>query len=163
MNYSNVKYFSTVNGLGVRTALFVSGCDQHCKGCFNKVAWDYDYGKEYTREVEDKILDSIDKPYISGLSLLGGEPLAFRNIDGIMNLIKRFRERFGTTKDIWMWSGFYVSNMNEKQLEAAKMCDYIVDGPYIEPEKHEHYRFKGSKNQNIWHVENGKFKEAKLD
>lgn len=162
MNYSNIKYFSTVNGIGVRTALFVSGCDQHCKGCFNKIAWDYNFGNKYTQEVEERILDSLDKPYISGLSLLGGEPLAQQNIDGIQGLIRHCRERYGDSKDIWLWSGFYVSDMNEKQLETVKMCDYVVDGPFIEPEKHEHYKFKGSKNQHIWKIVDGEFTEVEL-
>ena len=83
MNYNTIKYFSTVNGDGVRTAVFVSGCNIHCPGCFNKKAQDFDYGKPLDDEVIERVLTSIDKPYISGLSILGGEPLDERNLQGV--------------------------------------------------------------------------------
>ena len=95
MNITNIKYFSTVNGNGVRTAVFVSGCNLHCEGCFNSGAWSFDTGHEMTAELIDKILDSIEPEYISGLSILGGEPLDPKNQYGVATLIEKFRKRFG--------------------------------------------------------------------
>ena len=165
MKYSNIKYFSTINGSGVRTAVFVSGCDMnpHCKGCFNQVAWDFNHGSDFTDEVIDKVLESITPAYNSGLSILGGEPLAEKNLDGVAHLIQRFREKFGNSKNIWLWSGYYVKDMPESKLKVAKMCDYIVDGPFKNCLFNDKLRFKGSSNQTVWHVENDEFVISKYN
>ena len=148
MKYNTIKYFSTVNGDGVRTAVFVSGCNIHCPGCFNKKAQDFDYGKPLDDEVIERVLTSIDKPYISGLSILGGEPLDERNLQGVNYLIDKFRERFGDSKTIWMWSGFYFDDLNSSQLDVVKKVDVLVDGPFIEKEFRK-MPYRGSLNQHI--------------
>lgn len=151
MKYSNIKYFSTVNGDGVRTALFVSGCDlnPHCPGCFNQEAWDFNAGVDFTDETIKTILDSIEPSYCAGLSILGGEPLAMKNLDGITSLIKAFKEKF-PNKTIWIWSGYCFDKLNEKQRMVVDMCDAFVDGPFIEALADVNLKFRGSSNQHIW-------------
>lgn len=165
MKYSNIKYFSTINGAGVRTAIFVSGCDMnpHCKGCFNQIAWDFNHGSELTDEIIDKVLDSIEPSYNSGLSILGGEPLSLRNVQGVEHIIDKFRERFGHTKNIWIWSGYYLKNMSEAQLKVVEKCDFLVDGPFINEKYSEKLRFKGSSNQTVWHIDGNNITVAKYN
>ena len=94
MNYADIKIADVANGKGVRVSLFVSGCNHHCKGCFNAQAWDFNYGKEFTEKEIDKILEDLDHPYVSGLSLLGGEPLEYSNQKGLLPLVKKVKEKF---------------------------------------------------------------------
>ena len=93
MNYADIKIADVANGKGVRVSLFVSGCNHHCKGCFNAQAWDFNYGKEFTEKEIDKILEDLDHPYVSGLSLLGGEPLEYSNQKGLLPLVKKVKEK----------------------------------------------------------------------
>ena len=151
MNYANIKYCSTTNGTGIRTSVFVSGCRIHCKGCFNKQAWDFNYGKEFTDGVIERILDSIEPVYCSGLTILGGEPLDPNNIEGVDKLIEKFRERFGKSEDktIWLYTGYKFEELTDTQLELLKYVDVLVDGEFIENEKVLDLRFRGSLNQRI--------------
>ena len=151
MNITNIKYFSTVNGNGVRTAVFVSGCNLHCEGCFNSGAWSFDTGHEMTAELIDKILDSIEPEYISGLSILGGEPLDLKNQSGVAQLIEEFRERFGNKKDIWLWTGYEYDNipLEVDTLYIITNVDVIVDGPFIASKKDLNLPYRGSSNQRI--------------
>ena len=105
MHYAKIKRFDIANGVGIRTSVFVSGCSNKCKGCFNQELWDRNYGQEFTDETIKEILDSIDKPYIDGLSILGGDPLEYYNLEMVNKLIVEFRKRFGFNKSIWMWNG----------------------------------------------------------
>lgn len=151
MKYNTIKYFSTVNGEGTRTAIFVSGCRNHCKGCFNQIAWDFDYGKELTDDIIDKILESIEPIYIHGISILGGEPLDERNQEGVWHIIEKFRNKFGDTKDIWMWSGFYYENIPETEYKEKILSEVntLVDGPFVSGLYNINLVFKGSSNQHI--------------
>ena len=151
MNITNIKYFSTVNGTGVRTAVFVSGCNLHCKGCFNSGAWSFDAGHELSLELIKKILDSIEPEYISGLSILGGEPLDLKNQPGVAYLIEEFRERFGNSKTIWLWTGYEYDNipLGEDTLYIITNVDVIVDGPFIASKKDLNLPYRGSSNQRI--------------
>lgn len=151
MNISNIKYFCTTNGDGFRTAVFVSGCNQRCKGCFNKEAWDFEAGKLIDGYI-DRILDSIDNEYIDGLSILGGEPLDPKNQLGVLHLIEAFRNRFGNEKDIWLWTGYYINRIPHTQYTKSiiNQLDYIVDGPYVEDEYDINLRYRGSRNQSIY-------------
>ena len=97
MNYADIKIADVANGQGVRVSLFVSGCNHHCKGCFNAQAWDFNYGKEFTEEDIDRIINELDHPYVAGLSLLGGEPLEYTNQKGLLPLLKRVKEKFPET------------------------------------------------------------------
>ena len=151
MNITNIKYFSTVNGNGVRTAVFVSGCNLHCEGCFNSGAWSFNVGHELSLELINKILDSIEPEYISGLSILGGEPLDLKNQPGVAHLIEEFRERFGNSKTIWLWTGYEYDNvpLGEDTLYIITNVDVIVDGPFIAEKKDLNLPYRGSSNQRI--------------
>lgn len=155
MNYSAIKYFCTVNGIGLSTSLFVSGCDLHCKGCFNRESWDFNVGKEYTQEVEDRIFKSIEPPYITHLSILGGEPLAKNNVKSVLEIVKNFRKKFGTSKKIWLWTGYYFNQLTDEQAEVVSYCDYVVDGRFEEDKFDPELKFRGSSNQTIWESEDG--------
>lgn len=155
MNYATIKNNDIADGLGVRVALFVSGCPIHCEGCHNKEAWDYNYGKPFTKETVDEILTMCEKDSISGLSILGGEPLAINNIEEVCNLIVSFRKKFHFTKTIWLYTGF---NFKDLQIKAGIrnfvdfLCtwiDVIVDGPFIQEKKNVSLNYRGSSNQNI--------------
>ena len=151
MNITNIKYFSTVNGNGVRTAVFVSGCNLHCEGCFNSGAWSFDTGHEMTAELIDKILDSIEPEYISGLSILGGEPLDPKNQYGVATLIEKFRKRFGDSKTIWLWTGYEYDKipLDTHIFYILKNIDVIVDGPFKISKKDVNLPYRGSLNQRI--------------
>ena len=161
MNYATIKYNDIANGDGVRTSLFVSGCPHHCKGCFNEIAWDYNYGEEFTTEVSTKILQSIAPKYISGLSILGGEPLCDRNLYNVSKLIKACRERYNDKKDIWVYSGYTLEELEEKYNNDnnpfLRTCyniiknniDVLVDGRFVEDLKDISLKFRGSSNQRI--------------
>ena len=92
MNYANIKTYSIENGTGVRVSLFVSGCTHHCKGCFNEEAWDFSYGKPFTKETEDEIIHDLEPDYMAGITLLGGEPMEPVNQRVLVNLLKRIRK-----------------------------------------------------------------------
>ena len=151
MNISNVKYFSTVNGDGFRTAVFVSGCSIHCKGCFNKESWRYESGKRLTAELTEKILESIEPSYMEGLSILGGEPMDLKNQEGVYELLKAFRLRFGDSKTVWLWTGYTLNNLPQTGYTALilKLLDTIVEGPFKEQLYDSKLKFRGSSNQNI--------------
>ena len=151
MNITNIKYFSTVNGTGVRTAVFVSGCNLHCDGCFNNGAWSFEVGKGLSLDLIDKILDSIEPEYISGLSILGGEPLDPKNQSGVAKLIEKFRQRFGDRKTIWLWTGYeYDAVPLDKHIfYILNNVDVIVDGPFIAKKKDLKLPYRGSSNQRI--------------
>lgn len=109
MNYADIKTCDVANGLGVRVSLFVSGCTHKCKGCFNAEAWDFNYGKPYDDEAEQKILDALSHDYITGLSLLGGEPFEPQNQAVLVSLLRKVKQQF-PDKDIWCYSGYNFEN-----------------------------------------------------
>ena len=157
MHYATIKYYDIANGEGVRTSLFVSGCRHHCKECFNQVAWDFEYGEEFTKETEDKIIASLSPSYIRGLSLLGGEPMEKENQEALLGLIKRVKVE-APDKDIWIYSGFTFEELiGEKDSRAyspiskeiLSLCDVLVDGRFILEEKDISLQFRGSRNQRI--------------
>lgn len=151
MKYANIKYCSTANGPGMRTSVYVSGCSIHCKGCFNSVAWDFDYGKEFTDETVEKILESVDQQYCSGITILGGEPLDPRNLCGVGMLIDRFNEMFGDDPDktIWLYTGYCLENLSDEQMVVAEKCDVVVDGPFELDKADVNLTFMGSSNQRV--------------
>ncbi|MCC8075204.1 MAG: anaerobic ribonucleoside-triphosphate reductase activating protein [Clostridiales bacterium] len=156
MNYAAIKTHDIANGPGVRVSLFVSGCTHHCEGCFNPETWDFHYGQPYTAETEQEILDACDKPYIRGLSLLGGEPFEPANQKALLPLLRRFRERF-PDKTVWCYSGYnYELDMLTGQLgdwavtkEMLGLLDVLVDGEFVQDQKDLNLRFRGSANQRI--------------
>ena len=154
MNYAEIKKFDIANGTGVRVSLFVSGCRHRCKGCFNEEAWDFSYGKPFSRETEDDILSSLKPDYISGLSLLGGEPFEKENQEALLPFLKRVREAY-PLKDIWCYTGFTLEallNGNARTAHTDEMLSLIsvlVDGPFILEKKNISLKFRGSENQRI--------------
>ena len=157
MHYAEVKYFDVANGPGIRVSLFVSGCPHACPGCFNEIAWNYEYGEKYTEEVEEKILKAVSKAEIQGLSLLGGEPLYPANLHALLPLLRKMKERL-PKKDIWCYSGYTYEELlsregeGEEKKELEELFSYLtvlVDGRFIESEKDITLLFRGSKNQRL--------------
>ena len=153
MNYSQLITCDTANGEGVRTSLFVSGCTNHCPGCFNQEAQDFNYGKLYTQDTENILLDCINQPYISGLSILGGDPLCQDDM-GLITLNFLAHKVHSLGKTVWLWTGFKWENFNftnnfSLQSLLLSACDVVVDGPFIEAEKDLSLAFRGSRNQRI--------------
>ena len=154
MNYAEIKYCDVANGPGVRTSLFVSGCSHHCPGCFNEIAWDFNYGKPFTQDTIDSIIESLKPDYIQGLTLLGGEPFEYSNQRGLLPLVRQVREVL-PQKDIWCFTGFLfdkdiIENMCKKWKETNELLSYIdvlVDGRFVEELKNLNLKFKGSENQ----------------
>ena len=116
MYYGEIKEYDIANGTGVRASLFVSGCRNHCKGCFNKDTWDFKYGKLFTESDENHIIDSVNKPYIKGLSLLGGDPFEPENAEVLYPFILKFRSIFKFEKDIWLYTGYELEYLIKDQL-----------------------------------------------
>lgn len=159
MNYGAIKKYDIANGTGVRVSLFVSGCRHHCKGCFNAVAWDFNYGELYTQETEQEILDALAPNYIQGLSLLGGEPFEPENQQELIHLLRRVRESY-PQKDIWCYSGYlYDVDLipggkvhTDVTEEMLSYIDVLVDGEFVEAEKDLTLEFRGSRNQRILYL-----------
>lgn len=151
MHYAKIKRFDIANGVGIRTSVFVSGCSNKCKGCFNQELWDKDYGQEFTDETIKEILDSIDKPYINGLSILGGDPLEYYNLEMVDKLIVEFRKRFGFNKSIWMWTGYLLEDIinDDRRWEVVRKLDYLVDGPFIQKKKNLKLKYRGSEIKEL--------------
>lgn len=153
MNYSQLIACDTANGEGVRTSLFVSGCTNHCPGCFNQEAQDFNYGKLYTQDTENILLDCVKQPYISGLSILGGDPLCQDDM-GLITLNFLAHKVHSLGKTVWLWTGFkwedfnFTNNFSLQSL-LLSACDVVVDGPFIEAEKDLSLAFRGSRNQRI--------------
>lgn len=154
MNYASIKYVDIANGPGTRTSLFVSGCRVHCAHCFNQETWDFLFGEPFTREVEDRILASLEPRYVHGLTVLGGEPMEPENQRALVGFLRRVRERF-PAKTIWCFSGYTldVIAFGAKRCEATDellgLIDVLVDGPFVESRKDLGLRFRGSSNQRI--------------
>ena len=147
MNYSGINFCDTANGPGVRVSLFVSGCSLHCKGCFNKEAWDRQFGKPFTDETLNTLLEALREPYVDGLSLLGGDPLEPYNEALLERICSLVRDRF-PDKTIWLWTGRKYEEVKDKPI--MKYVDVLVDGPFIEKFKtNEQGKYYGSSNQRV--------------
>lgn len=156
MYYANIKYCDIANGEGVRTSLFVSGCRRRCPNCFNAVAWDFGYGEPFTKAVRNKILESLAPAYISGLSLLGGEPLEPENQRELLPFVRNVKVLY-PHKTIWCYTG----NVYETEVlqpgpgrcevtdELLRYLDVLVDGDFVQDKYDISLRFRGSSNQRI--------------
>lgn len=158
MNYATIKPTDVANGPGVRVSLFVSGCTHRCPDCFNEEAWDFSYGSPFTGAVQEELLALLEKGYISGLSLLGGEPLEPSNQEGLLPFLKMVKERM-PEKSIWCYSGYtfeYLLNTMMVQSQTSRellgLLDVLVDGRFIAEQKNLNLRFRGSENQRILDV-----------
>lgn len=167
MKYGTIKYCDIANGAGVRTSLFVSGCTHRCKNCFNRDSWDFEYGEEFTPAVQEEILDSIAPSYISGLSLLGGEPMEPQNQRALIALVREFKRRY-PQKTIWCYSGYTYDRdfmpggraYTEVSEEMLRLMDVMVDGRYIDELGDITLRFRGSSNQRILDLKKSREKNA---
>lgn len=146
MHYAKIKNLDVANGDGIRVSLFVSGCRNHCKGCFNPETWRFDYGEPFDAIVQAEIMLMLDKPYIKGLSILGGDPLEPENEKALIPFVKMVKKVF-PNKDIWLWTGYNYEMVKDREL--LNYVDILVDGPFRIELKDISLRFRGSKNQRI--------------
>lgn len=150
MNYATIKYPDIANGSGVRVSLFVSGCRRKCPGCFNQESQDFSYGQEFTWETLHEIERLVNDPNVSGLSILGGDPLEPENQEWIQTLCAYIRHNC-PGKTIWLWTGDLWENV--KDLSVMQYVDILVDGPFIEDFKDLRLKWRGSSNQRIIDVQ----------
>lgn len=156
MYYGTIKNCDIANGQGVRVSLFVSGCTNHCKGCFQPETWAFDYGQPFTAETEDSLLSLLSPDYINGLSLLGGEPFEPENQRALLPFVRRFRQSF-PGKTVWAFTGFCYEQLLtegshprcEVTDELLQLLDVLVDGPFTEKLRDISLRFRGSSNQRL--------------
>ena len=153
MNYAAIKNCDIANGPGVRVSLFVSGCTHRCPGCFNEIAWDFDYGTPFTQETVDSILAMLRPAYIKGLTLLGGEPFEPQNQGAIVELLRQIKREM-PEKSIWAFSGYLfeqdiLSGRLGDTSEYLSYLDVLVDGPFVQAKKNLSLRFRGSENQRL--------------
>lgn len=156
MNYGEIKKTDIGNGEGVRVSLFVSGCTHHCQGCFNRETWDFSYGKPFTEETQQEIVRLLNADYISGLSILGGEPFEPENQRALLPLFRQVKERY-PGKNIWCYTGYLFDRELLKESRARcevtdeilSLTDVLVDGEFIQEQRNISLRFRGSENQRI--------------
>ena len=146
MNYCGLKTTDIANGPGVRVSLFVSGCRNHCPGCFQPETWAFDYGQPFTEKTEDEVIKALRPSWIQGLSILGGDPMEPENQKALLPLLKRVRKEL-PDKDVWLYTGYLLEDMKDSPL--LPYVDVLVDGPFVEAEKDISIPFRGSRNQWI--------------
>ncbi len=154
MNYATIKFNDISNGPGVRVSLYVSGCRNHCKNCFNPETWDFNYGEPFTKEVEDKIIEAMKPAHIKGFTLLGGDPFEPENVKALLPFMKRLRAIY-PQKSFWCFTGYdYERDLltgklgdHDEVIELLGTLDVLVDGRFVEELKDLNLRFKGSSNQ----------------
>ena len=147
MRYAKIRKMDISNGPGVRVSIFFQGCSFHCKNCFNQDTWDFLGGKEFGQEQIDEIMELAKDDYITGLSILGGEPMHPKNIEATTNLAKQFKKKY-PNKSIWAWSG-YLFDEYIKDKEISKYIDVLVDGQFIDDLKNPNLEWRGSSNQRV--------------
>ncbi len=160
MNYATIKNCDIANGPGVRVSLFVSGCTHRCPGCFNEVAWDFDYGQPFTQDTVDNILNMLQPDYVKGLTLLGGEPFEPQNQSALLELLRQVKQKL-PDKSIWAFSGYLFDKdilpgrLGDPAItrEILGYLDVLVDGPFIMAQKDLSLRFRGSQNQRLIDVQ----------
>lgn len=168
MHITEIKKTDIANGEGVRVSLFVSGCTRRCKNCFNAIAWDFEYGRPYNDALKEEIFEAVMPDYISGLSLLGGDPFEPSNQHGLLPLVKEFKTRF-PDKTVWCYTGYTFEEgaLREPQAncevtwELISLLDVLVDGPFVEALKDIRLKFRGSSNQRVIDVQRT-LKEGKV-
>lgn len=155
MNYGEIKFYDIADGTGVRTSLFVSGCRNCCEDCFNRETWSFSYGKPYTQETENAIIESLKPDYIAGLSILGGEPFEKENQPEVLKLVARAKKEC-PDKNVWIYSGFTFEELlggsrasGQTAEEILKLADLLVDGRFDKTKKNISLKFRGSENQRI--------------
>lgn len=156
MNYCNVKNCDIANGVGVRVSLFVSGCRNRCKNCFQPETWDFNYGKPFDEQTEEKLIKMLAPSYINGLTVLGGEPMEPENQRALLPFLKKVKADY-PQKTIWLYTGFTLEELRspdcrahtEYTEEILKLLTVLVDGRFVEEKKNISLRFRGSENQRL--------------
>lgn len=156
MNYGEIKSCDIANGIGVRISLFVSGCTNHCKNCFQPQTWDFNFGEPFTSDTEEKILKMLEPDYIDGLTVLGGEPMEPSNQQALYPFLLKVKEKM-PNKTIWVFSGFTLEEMREDggysncdvTEKILSIIDVLVDGRFVEELKDITLKFRGSSNQRL--------------
>lgn len=156
MNYATIKWYDVSNGPGVRVSLYVSGCRNHCKNCFNPETWDFCYGEPFTREIEDKIINALAPEYIKGFTLLGGDPFEPENAEALVPFMERLRKKY-PEKSVWCFTGYdYEADLLtgkkgdiDTNIRLLSTLDVLVDGKFVEELKDLNLLFRGSSNQRI--------------
>lgn len=156
MNYAEIKKTDIANGTGVRVSLFVSGCTHHCKGCFNAETWDFHFGKEFTEQTEEELMQALKPGFIAGLTVLGGEPFEPDNQRRLVPFLKKVRATY-PEKTIWCYTGYLLDEELLKESRARcevtdemlSLLDVLVDGEFVLEKKDISLRFRGSANQRI--------------
>ena len=150
MNYSDIKPNDSINGEGVCVSLFVSGCTNYCKGCFNKETWDFNYGSEFTEKEMNYILECIDKnDILRNFSILGGDPLHEKNISTVLDILDKVKTKFPAITT-YVWTGYLYEDLIEKYDEKIfKNIDVLIDGKFEEDKKDISLKLRGSSNQRI--------------
>ena len=156
MNYAGIKYCDIANGIGCRTVLFVSGCRNACKGCFQPQTWDFGYGEPFDEKVQEEVLKSLEPDYITGITVLGGEPFEPENQKELVPFMRKVVARY-PNKNVWAFTGYiYDKDLvaggrrhTEDTDELLSMIDVLVDGPFVEELKDITLKFRGSSNQRV--------------
>ena len=156
MNYAAVKYCDIANGLGCRTVLFVSGCRNACKGCFQPETWAFDYGKPFDEAIQKEIIDSLAPDYVQGITLLGGDPFEEEQQRALLPFMKELKAKY-PNKDVWAYTGYIFDKdlieggrkYTEVTDELLSTIDVLVDGPFIDERKNIMLKFRGSDNQRV--------------
>ncbi len=155
MNYLQYYPVDVVNGEGTRCTLFVSGCTHYCKGCYNQKSWSFDAGILFDEAMEQQIIKDLNDTRIKrqGLSLSGGDPLHPRNVETLLKLVKRVKKEC-KGKDIWVWTGYKLADLNEDQKRILPYIDVLIDGKFIQEQADPSLIWKGSANQKIYRFKN---------
>lgn len=153
MNYSQYYPIDVVNGPGTRATLFVSGCSHQCKGCYNQATWSPNSGHPFTDLMEDQLINDLNDTRIKkrGLSLSGGDPLHPENLDAVLHLLERVKAECDG-KDIWLWSGYLLSELNDKQRQVVDLVDVLIDGKYEQDQADPSLEWRGSANQIVHYL-----------
>ena len=162
MKIANIVTNDLVNGPGIRTSIFVSGCPHHCHGCHNEELWEPTIGKEFSQQTISQLIQLLtDRGIKRGLSILGGEPLAPYNRDGVLELCTALKKAIPDL-NIWLWTGYVMNDLNQKNFcDILKLVDVVVDGPFVMKLKPSYHLWRGSSNQRILQCENGRLTEVK--
>ena len=150
MKYNKIRKMDIANGPGIRVSIFMQGCSFHCEGCFSEETWDFNTGKDFTDETINQVIELCKNPTIKGLSILGGDPLHPKNIEGTIKLAKTFKEKI-PNKTIWVWTGFLYENIINKEI--LKYIDVLVDGQFKIKLRNPKLKYCGSTNQRIIDVQ----------
>lgn len=148
MRYASIRDFDISNGEGIGVSLFVQGCEFHCKGCFNSETWDFKGGEEWTEDKEKYFMELAGKPYISRVSILGGEPLHPVNREVVLNLCKKIKTAY-PNKAIWVYTGYTIEELKSENVDLSSI-NTLVDGRYVHELKDYKLKFRGSSNQRIF-------------